>query len=112
MEYLLRERVTTISPNLSGFSFGRSSAHRAAYLFVLSARLCTATSRRQLIAGFPQPGIEKIFHVLPRFRRDKIGRWEKRFLYNNDNRELASVTGHAVKRWRFAPFANLPSISR
>lgn len=59
------ERVTTISPNLSGFSFAGHQHHRAAYLFVPSARLCTATSRQPADSGFPQPGIEKIFHVLP-----------------------------------------------
>lgn len=66
MEYLLRRTRDDYFTELIGFQF---------WQVISTIELLTCSSYRhvfaqqravsQLIAGFPQPGIEKIFHVLP-----------------------------------------------
>lgn len=86
MEYLLRRTRDDYFTELIGFQF---------WQVISTIELLTCSSYRhvfaqqravsQLVAGFSQPGIEKYFMGYLRFRRDKIGKWEKRFLYNSDN---------------------------
>ncbi len=119
-EYLPVRARYIISPNLLTVGFlrfqGDQQRRKAAFATCsdLSARLRTAASRQPADSGFPQPGIEKIFHALTCDSgeiRMRVG--EDRFLYNSGSSGSSPARDRSCRRQALgsSPFrqTSLPS---
>lgn len=105
MEYLLRRTRDDYFTELIGFQF---------WQVISTIELLTCSSYRhvfaqqravsQLIAGFPSRVLKNISCVTCDSGGVRMGGGKNDFFITATIRELASVTCHAVKRWRFAPF--------